>query len=56
MAMDGIDLGHKVSQKGMEVDKRKIEVIEKLAPQISVKSFRCFLGHASFYQRFIKDF
>ncbi|XP_015165386.1 uncharacterized protein [Solanum tuberosum] len=49
-------LGHKVSQKGLEVDKAKIEVVEKLPPQILVKGIRTFLGHAGFYRRFIKIF
>ncbi|XP_015163825.1 uncharacterized protein [Solanum tuberosum] len=53
---DSIVLGHKVSQKGLEVDKAKIEVIEKLPPPISVKGVRSFLGQAGFYRRFIKEF
>ena len=56
MVQEGIVLGHKVSAKGIEVDKAKIETIEKLPPPTSVKGIRSFLGHAGFYKRFIKDF
>ncbi|XP_052299703.1 uncharacterized protein LOC127903086 [Citrus sinensis] len=52
----GIMLGHKVSKDGIEVDKAKIEVIDKLLPPTSVKGIRSFLGHVGFYRRFIKDF
>ena len=41
---------------GLEVDKEKIEFIEKLTLPISVKGILSFLGHAGFYRRFIKDF
>ncbi|KAL4366223.1 hypothetical protein GQ457_05G020980 [Hibiscus cannabinus] len=56
MVDEGIVLGHKISSKGMEVDKAKIEVISKLPPLTTVKSIRNFLGHAGFYRRFIEDF
>ena len=56
MVKEGIVLGHKVSSKGIEVDKAKIEAIEKLPSPVSVKGVRSFLGHAGFYRRFIKDF
>ncbi|GKA87245.1 reverse transcriptase domain-containing protein [Tanacetum coccineum] len=41
---------------GIEVDRAKIDVIAKLPYPTNVKEFRSFLGHAGFYQRFIKDF
>ncbi|KAL4283519.1 hypothetical protein GQ457_16G018000 [Hibiscus cannabinus] len=56
MVDEGIVLGHKISSKGMEVDKAKIEVISKLPPPTIVKGIRSFLGHAGFYRRFIGDF
>ena len=49
-------LGHKVSDHGIEVDRAKIEVIEKLPPPKNVKGIHSFFGHAGFYRRFIKDF
>ncbi|GJW34101.1 reverse transcriptase domain-containing protein [Tanacetum coccineum] len=52
----GIILGHKVSKSGIEVDKEKIESISKVPYPTNVKAIRSFLGHAGFYQRFIKDF
>ena len=56
MVQEGIMLGHKISKDGIEVDKAKLEVIEKLNPPTNIKGIRCFLGHAGFYRRFIKDF
>ncbi|XP_075515743.1 uncharacterized protein LOC142550555 [Primulina tabacum] len=37
MVREGIVLGHKISEHGIEVDKAKIEVIEKLPPPTNVK-------------------
>ena len=45
-----------MSNRGIEVDRAKIEVIEGLPPPINVKGVRSFLGHAGFYRHFIKDF
>ena len=56
MVNQGIVLGHIISNKGIEVDKPKIELISKLPSLTNVKTVRQFLGHAGFYRRFIKDF
>jgi hypothetical protein len=53
MVREGNVLGHKISKKGTEVDKAKIEVIEQLSPPTNVKGIHNFLGHAGFYQRLI---
>ena len=45
-----------MSERGEEVDKAKIEVIELLLPPANVKGTRSFLGHAGFYRRFIANF
>ena len=56
MAREGIMLRHLVSERGIEVDRAKIEVIENLPTPVNVKGIRSFLGHAGFYRWFIKDF
>ncbi|RVW22733.1 Retrovirus-related Pol polyprotein from transposon 17.6 [Vitis vinifera] len=52
----GIVLGHIIFEKGIEVDKAKVELIVKLPSPTTVKGVRQFLGHVGFYRRFIKDF
>jgi hypothetical protein len=56
MVREGIVLGHRVSERGIEVYRAKIEVIEQLPPPANVKGISCFLGHAGFYRRFINFF
>ncbi|CAM8907713.1 unnamed protein product [Rhodiola kirilowii] len=46
MVQEGIVLGHLVSKRGIEVDRAKVQVIEKLPPPRDVKGIRSFLGHA----------
>ncbi|KAL6328092.1 hypothetical protein AAG906_033369 [Vitis piasezkii] len=56
MVRQGIFLGHIISEKGIEVDKAKVELIVKLPSPTTVKGVRQFLGHVGFYRRFIKGF
>ena len=56
MVNEGIVLGHKISERGIEVDKAKVDAIEKMPCPKYIKGIHSFLGHSSFYRRFIKDF
>jgi len=56
MVQHGIVLGHKISRKGIKVDKAKVEIIAKLLIPRCIKDIRSFLGHAGFYRRFIREF
>ena len=55
MVNQGIVLGHVISERGIEVDKSKINLIHSLPPPISVKEVHSFLGHTCFYLKFIRD-
>ncbi|WVZ97421.1 hypothetical protein U9M48_042961 [Paspalum notatum var. saurae] len=46
MVREGIVLGHRISERGIGVDRAKIEVIEQLPPPTNIKAIRSFLGHA----------
>jgi hypothetical protein len=56
MVKQGIVLGHVISERGIKVDKAKVETVEQLPTLMDVKSLRSLLGPAGFYRRFIKDF
>ena len=56
MVNEGIVLGYKVSERGIEVDKAKVDAIENMPCPKDIKGIRSFLGHVGFYRRYIKDF
>ena len=45
---EGIVLGHKISERGIEVDKAKVDAIEKMTCPKDIKGIRSFLRHAVF--------
>jgi hypothetical protein len=56
MVNEGIVLGHKFFERGIEVYRAKVEAIEKMPCPRDVKGIRSMLGQVGFYRRFIKDF
>ena len=56
MVREGIVLGHLVSERGIVVDKAKIEVIEQLPPPVNVKGICSFLGHAGSTEDSLRTF
>ena len=56
MVNQGIVLGKIIYERGIEVDKAKVELISKLPSPTNVKTMRQFLGNAGFYCRFIRNF
>ncbi|KAL4334211.1 hypothetical protein GQ457_07G007670 [Hibiscus cannabinus] len=49
---EGIVLGHKISHKGIEVDKANIEVIEKLPPQNMSRELEPFVFYKFYHYAF----
>ena len=49
-------LGHIVSEEGIQVDPKKVEVIIEWKPPRNVTEVRSFLGLEGYYRRFVKGF
>ena len=51
MVNEGIVLGHKISERGIEVDKPKVDAIDKMLERLSKHTHFCFLeGYSGFSQ------
>jgi len=49
-------LGHRITQEGVKMDDHKVKAILHWEPPRSVLALRSFLGFASYYHKFIKNF
>ena len=56
MVNEGIVLGHKIAERGIEVDKAKVDAIKKMPCPKDIKGIRSFLGHASFVGGSLRTF
>jgi len=54
MCKVGLVLGHLISDKGIQVDPAKIEIILSLPIPKNQREVRGFLGHVGYYRGFIE--
>jgi hypothetical protein len=55
MIREGKVFGHKVSEKGIVIDKSGLKPLKELPRPRDVKGLQNFVGHVGFYRRFIKN-
>jgi hypothetical protein len=53
MVKEGKVFGHKISEKGIEIDKLGLEPLRESPRQRDVKGLQNFVGHVGFYRCFI---
>lgn len=56
MCKAGVVLDHLISDKGIQVDPAKIEIILSLPAPKTQREVRGFLEHVGYYRRFIENF
>jgi hypothetical protein len=49
-------LGHRIIQEGLKMDDHKVKAILDWQPPKSISTLKSFLGLASYYRKFIKNF
>ncbi|KOM49767.1 hypothetical protein LR48_Vigan08g059400 [Vigna angularis] len=49
-------LGHRISEKGVEMDEDKVRAVMEWDKPKTVKALRGFLGLTGYYRRFVKDY
>jgi hypothetical protein len=53
MVKEGKVFGHKISEKGIEIDKSGFEPLRELPRPRDVKGLKKFVGHVRFYRCFV---
>jgi len=51
-----IYLGHKLTEKGVQLDERKVESVKKFPTPMAVKEIKSFLGLTCYYRNFVPEY